>query len=105
MSMTISKSMSKDLDRIRVAAQELHGVLSDAAARSGGTMKGDLEAVGQKAKTVGESVKASLTRQNEATKEHLKEAVADLEAIQKHAAEALKAARLPRERRAFHSFE
>src|SRR5712672_1369497 len=60
-------SMNKDLDRVRAAAQELHGAISDAAAKRSGAVKSDLEAVGQKAK-----------------------AVTDLEAVQKHAAEAVK---------------
>jgi len=83
-------SVNKDLDRVRAAAQELHGAISDAAAKRSGAIKSDLEAVGQKAKAVTESVKASVDAQNEATKKHLKEAVTDLEAMQMHAAEALK---------------
>lgn len=80
----------KDLKRVRAAAQELHGALSDAAAKRGGAVKADLEVLGQKAKSVTESVKASLDAQNETAKKYLKEAVIDLEAMQKHAAEALK---------------
>ena len=83
-------SMNIDLDRVRAAAQELHGAISDAAAKRSGAIKSDVEAVGQKAKAVTESVKASIGVQNEATKKHLKEAVTDLEAVQMHAAEALK---------------
>jgi len=83
-------SVNKDLDHIRAAAQELHGAISDAAAKRSGAVKSDLEAVGQKAKAVTESVKASVGVQNEATKKHLKEAVTGLEAVQKHAAEAVK---------------
>ncbi len=83
-------SMNKELDRVRAAAQELHGSISDVAAKRSGAVKSDLEAVGQKAKAVTESVKASVGVQNEATKKHLKEAVTDLEAVQKHAAEAVK---------------
>jgi hypothetical protein len=83
-------SMNKDLERVRAAAQELHGAISDAAAKRSGAIKSDVEAVGQKAKAVTESVKASIGVQNEATKKHLKEAVTDLEAVQKHAAEAVK---------------
>jgi exonuclease VII small subunit len=82
--------MNIDLDRVRAAAQELHGAISDAAAKRSGAIKSDVEAVGQKAKAVTESVKASIGVQNEATKKHLKEAVTDLEAVQMHAAEALK---------------
>jgi hypothetical protein len=86
----MSTNMSRDLDQVRAAAQQLHGAISDAASRRGGAIKADFEGVGQKAKAVTESVKASIGVQNEATKKHLKEAVTDLEAVQKHAAEALK---------------
>lgn len=78
------------LDHVREAAQELHGVISDAAAKRGGAVKADLEAVSQKAKAATESVKASLSAQNEATKKYLAETVTHLEAVQKHAAEGLK---------------
>lgn len=83
-------SVNNDLDHVRAAAQALHGAISDAAARRSGAVKADLEAVGQTAKVVTESVKASISLQNEVTKKYLKGAVADLEAVQKHAAEALK---------------
>lgn len=83
-------NMDKDLKRVRAAAQELHGALSDAAAKRGGAVKADLEALGQKGKSVTESVKASLDAQNETAKKYLKGAVTDLEAMQKHAAEGLK---------------
>ena len=79
-----------DLDQVRAAAQKLHGAISDAAANRSGAVKSDIEAVGQKAKAVTESVKASIGAQNETTKKYLKEAVTDLEAMQKHAAEAVK---------------
>jgi uncharacterized protein YqgV (UPF0045/DUF77 family) len=81
---------SKDLDQVRAAAQQLHAAISDAAAKRGGAIKTDLEGVGQKAKSVTDSVKATIGAQNEATKKRLQEAVADLEAVQKHSAEALK---------------
>lgn len=77
------------LDHVRAAAQELHGAISDAAAKSGGAVKADLEAVARKAKAIAESVKA-LGAQGEATKKHLDEAVTNLEATQKHAGESLK---------------
>jgi len=78
------------LDHVRTAAQELHAAISDAAAKRGGAVKADIEAVSQKAKAVAESAKATIGQQNEAAKKHLTEAVAALEATQKHAAEALK---------------
>ncbi len=83
-------SVNKDLDHVRAAAQALHGAISDAAAKRGGAVKADVEAAAQKAKAVTESVKASMGVQNGVTKKYLKEAVTDLEAVQKHAAEALK---------------
>jgi len=86
----MSTSIHKDLGKIRAAAQQLHAAISDAAAKRGGAVKADLEAVGQKARSVTESVKASMEAQDETAKKHLKEAVADLEAVQKHTSEALK---------------
>jgi len=87
--------MNKDLDQVRAAAQQMHAAISDAAAKRGGAIKADLEAAGQKAKSVAESVKASISAQNEATKKRLTEAVTDLEAMQKHAAEGLKSSSVP----------
>jgi hypothetical protein len=78
------------LDHVRAAAQELHVAISDAAAKRGGAVKADLEAVSQKAKAVTESVKSSITGQNDAAKKHLADAVTHLEATQKHVAESLK---------------
>jgi len=78
------------LDHIRAAAQELHGALSDAAAKSGGAVKHDLEGIPQKAKAVAESVRSSMGAQNATAKKHLTEAITNLEATQKHAAESLK---------------
>ena len=78
------------LDHIRAAAQELHGTISDAAAKRAGATKADLEALGQKAKAVTESAKASIGSQNDAAKKHLTEAISKLEATQKHVAEGLK---------------
>ena len=48
------------LDHIRAATQELHGAISDAAAKRGGATKADLEALAQKAKAAAEFAKASL---------------------------------------------
>jgi uncharacterized protein YqgV (UPF0045/DUF77 family) len=86
----MSTNMNRDLDKVRAAAQALHGAISDAAAKRGGAVKADLEAVGQKAKSVTESVKATIGAQTDVTKKRLQEAVTDLEAMQKHASEALK---------------
>ena len=89
--MSTNISTNKDLERVRAAAQALHGAISDAAAKRGGAIKADLASVGQKAKSVTESVKASIGMQTQpAAQKRLKEAVADLESVQKHAAEALK---------------
>ncbi len=78
------------LDHVRAAAQELHGAISDAAAKRGAAAKEDVEAFGQKAKAVAESLKGSIGAQNQAVKKHLTEAVTHLEATQKHIAEGVK---------------
>jgi len=84
------KKVQDALDHIREAAQELHGAISDAAAKRGGAVKADLEAVSRKAKAVTQSVRDSVNTQHDATKKHLTGAVTNLEAMQKHAAEGLK---------------
>ena len=83
-------STSADLSQVRAAAQQLHAAISDAAAKQGGAAKSDIEAIGQKAKAVRESLKTSFNAQDETTKKHLSAAAAALEAMQKHAAEAMK---------------
>jgi hypothetical protein len=83
-------STSPNLDQLRTAAQGLHAAISDAAAKQDGAAKAEIEAVGQKAKGVRESLKATMSVQDEATKKHLNAAAAALEAMQKHAAEAAK---------------
>jgi hypothetical protein len=55
----IETNVKDALDQIRAATQELHGAISDAAAKRGGATKADLEALAQKAKTVTESAKGS----------------------------------------------
>ncbi|HTS81726.1 MAG TPA: hypothetical protein VMH40_14090 [Myxococcaceae bacterium] len=75
------------LNKVRAAAQELHGAVSDAAAKRGGAIKGDLEAVPKKASAIMESIKTSMAAHEEATKKYLKEAMMTLEAAQKHANE------------------
>jgi hypothetical protein len=54
----IETNVKDALDHIRAATQELHGAISDAAAKRGGATKADLEALAQKAKAVTESAKA-----------------------------------------------
>jgi hypothetical protein len=78
------------VDQVRTAAQELHKAISDAAAKTGGAAKADLQAVQQKAKAATDSIKGSLGAQNAATKKSLTEAVTYLEATGKHAAEGVK---------------
>jgi len=78
------------LDHVRASTQELHKTISDAVAKREGATKADLEAFAQKAKSVAESAKSSISTQNEAVKKHLADAVTHLEATQKHAAESLK---------------
>ena len=86
----IDTNIKDALDQVRAATQELHGALSDAAAKRGGATKVDLEALAQKAKAVTEFAKGAVNAQNEAAKKHLAEAVTKLEATQKHVAEGLK---------------
>jgi hypothetical protein len=88
--MFMNTNANTDLTQIRAAAQQLHAVISDAAAKRGGIVKADLEAAGQKAKSVADSIKASIGAQNDAVKKQLAEAVSGLQAVQKHAGEALK---------------
>jgi len=78
------------VDKARAAAQELHRAITDAAAKQGGAVKADLEAVPQKARAAIESIKGSAAAQNEAAKKRLAEAVTYLEATGKHAAEGVK---------------
>jgi hypothetical protein len=78
------------LDHVRATTQELHGAISDAAAKRGGAMKTDLEALAQKAKAATEAAKGSISTQNDAAKKHLADAVTHLEATQKHIGESLK---------------
>jgi len=78
------------LDSVRTATQELHKALSDAAARRGGALKSDIEAVPQMAQAAVTSLKSSMGAQNEAAKKQITEAITHLEATQKHAAEGLK---------------
>jgi len=84
------KKVKDVLDDVRAAAQELHGAISDAAAKHGGAAKADLEAASQKAKALAESVKGAVDAHHDATKKHLADAVTHLEATQKHAAEGLR---------------
>jgi len=79
-----------DLAQVRKAAQQLHAAISDAAAKQGGAAKADIESLTQKAKAVRDSLKASVSAQDEVTKKHLNAAAAALDALQKHIAEAVK---------------
>jgi hypothetical protein len=88
--MDVQTTQVKDaLAHVRAATQELHGAISDAAAKRGGAVKADLEVVSQKAKAAAASVKGSIAGQHDATKKSLTEALTNLEATQKHAAEGL----------------
>ncbi len=90
MPVTESSRVKDALDHVRAATQELHAAISDAAAKRAGASKADLEAFPQQVKAVTDSLKASMGAQNEATKKHLTDALAYLEAARKHAAEGLK---------------
>ena len=77
-------------DRIRAAAQELHGALSDAAAKHGQAVKDHLEAIPRRAAAVTESVKAVVGVRTEITKKHLEALARDLEAVEQQVGESLK---------------
>jgi hypothetical protein len=78
------------VDQVRAATQQLHKTISDAAAKRGGAAKADLQAVPQMAKAAIDSIKGSMSAQNEAEKKRLAEAVTYLEATGKHAADGVK---------------
>ena len=78
------------VDHVRTATQELYKAISDAAAKSGGAAKADLEAVPQKAKAAIDSIRGSMSTQNAAAKKHLADATTYLEATRKHAADGMK---------------
>ncbi|HET9832228.1 MAG TPA: hypothetical protein VFP91_10980 [Vicinamibacterales bacterium] len=78
------------VDQVRVAAQDLHKAITDAAAKTGGAAKADLQAVQQKAAAAASSIKGSISTQNAAAKKSLTDAVTYLDATAKHAAEGVK---------------
>jgi ABC-type transporter Mla subunit MlaD len=78
------------VDQVRSATQQLHKAISDAAAKRGGAVRADLQAVPQMAKAAVDSIRGSLAAQNEAARKHLAEAVTYLEATGKHAADGVR---------------
>ena len=88
---TADPSIKSAIDHVRAAAQELHGAISDAMTKRSGATKADLEAFGQKVKTVADSAKNTLNSENAAVKKHMSDAVAHLEATQKRVNDGLKA--------------
>jgi hypothetical protein len=78
------------IDQVRSATQQLHKAISDAAAKRGGAAKADLQAVPQMAKAAIDSIKGSMSTQNEVAKKRLSEAVTALEAAGQHAADGVK---------------
>ena len=78
------------VDQVRSATQQLHKAISDAAAKRGGAVKADLQAVPQMAKAAIDSIKGSMANQNDVAKKRLAEAVTYLEATGKHAADGAK---------------
>jgi len=77
--------------QVRSATQQLHKAISDAAAKRGGAVKADLQAVPQMAKAAIDSIKGSMGAQNDVAKKRLAEAVTSLEAAGKHAAAGVQA--------------
>ena len=78
------------VDQVRSATQQLHKAISDAAAKRGGAVTADLQAVPQMAKAAVDSIRGSMAAQNEAARKRLAEAVTYLEATGKHAADAVR---------------
>jgi hypothetical protein len=78
------------IDQVRSATQQLHKAISDAAAKRGGAAKADLQAVPQMAKAAIDSIKGSMSAQNDAAKKKLADAVTQLEATAQHAADGAK---------------
>jgi hypothetical protein len=76
--------------QVRSATQQLHKAISDAAAKRGGAVKADLQAVPQMAKAAVDSIKGSMGAQNETARKRLAEAVTYLEATGTHAADGVK---------------
>ena len=81
------------LDHARAVAQELHGALTDAVAKRGGVIKGDLESVTHDTKVIADSIRSSLGAQNAATKRYIEEAVTHLEAAETSIQQAISTAR------------
>ena len=78
------------VDQVRSATQQLHKAISDAAAKRGGAVKADLQAVPQMVKAAVDSIRGSMAAQNEAARKRLAEAVTYLEATGKHAADGVR---------------
>jgi hypothetical protein len=78
------------IDQVRSATQQLHKAISDAAAKRGGAVTADLQAVPQMAKAAVDSIRGSMAAQNEAARKRLAEAVTYLEATGKHAADGVR---------------
>ncbi len=79
------------LDRVRAAAQELNGAISDAIAARGEKTKQNLHALSEKTKAVATSLQASLAGESESIKQHLTEAKTFIESTEQHVAAGLKA--------------
>ena len=86
-----SDKMSEALNDIRAAAQKLHAAISDAASKRSGDMKADLAAIPAKAKAVSDSIKSTMTTQNETVKKQLTDAAANLQATQNALTDSMKA--------------
>ena len=88
---TADPKIKNAIDNVRAAAQELHGAISDAMTKRGGATKADLQAFGQKIKTVTDSAKSTLNTQNATVKKQMTDAVTQLEATQKIVNDGMKA--------------
>lgn len=82
------------LEHARTLTQQLHQTISGTLAKRTGATKTDIEGAIKKAKEAAESTRSAMRARHEAaqetTKKHLTEAVARLEASERHAADSLK---------------
>lgn len=88
--MSTTAEVKHALDHLRTAVQELHRTIDEAAAKRGAETKADLDRLAQKAKAVAESIKGSMSAEQESAKKALAEALTNLESAQKQITEGQK---------------
>jgi hypothetical protein len=85
-------SIPDAIEQLRTAAQDLHKVVSDAAAKRGKDIKAAFHAVPEQTQALIKSVQKTVERESGPTKKHLAQAVAHLEALQKETSAILESA-------------